>query len=86
MGVDGLQSGDHPVHIGQGRARAVAGEDSMVALSHCQVGMAHADLGKVWEEGQGGRIDKEELVTKLCPRGQWWHFLPCLIMTPTQPA
>ena len=26
--------------------------------------MAHADLGKVWEEGQGACIDKEEFVTK----------------------
>lgn len=64
MGVDGLQPGDYPVHVGQGRARAIAGDDSIVTLSHCQVGVAHTDLREVWEGAQGGRTDKEELVTK----------------------
>ena len=65
MGVDGLQPGDYPVHVGQGRARAIAGDDSIVTLSHCQVGVAHTDLREVWEGAQGGRTDKEELVTDL---------------------
>lgn len=54
MGVDGLQSGDYPVHVGQGRSRTIASDDSIVTLPYGQVGMAHTDLRQVWDGGQGG--------------------------------
>lgn len=47
VGVDGLQSRDDPVHVGQGGSRAIASDDGVVALSHSQVDVAHTDLRKV---------------------------------------
>lgn len=45
--VDGVEISHCPVDVRQRRARAIAGDDSVLPFPHRQVHMAHADLREV---------------------------------------
>lgn len=47
VGVDGVEVCDSPVYVRQWRARAIAGDHSILAFSHSQINMTDTDLGEI---------------------------------------
>lgn len=78
MSIDGLQSGDYPVHIRQRRARAITSDYSIVSFSDSQVDVAYTDLREIWEDRSEKEMNCQVTAYRgALPPGRQWHFLPC---------
>ena len=53
VGVDGVQPPHGPVHLRQGRPRAIAGDRDVGALHHGDVPVSHGDAREVCGESDG---------------------------------